>query len=325
MAVDFKVRESIASKVTGTVSHSNVQERIFDVSRTPARDTIAVLRAVVCLSILCMHFFPAALAQWPGSAKQVPDPQWLVANVRFGFESFFVLAGYFLFHSFRADDTSHISVTAFLKRRLLRLAVPYWVALVIVGVCGYILSGLIRGKAPLAQFSDLPPTVFFVHDLIPVGTVSYALWFMAPLMQFYLLWSLIFWMVREYFAKVYSPACHQAALKAMFFLAVGVFACSVLMAASQIRCDWKLAQNAHYLILGGVSYYACMHVTSRWWLFSAITSEVVLGCWLESSRPVAAALMALIIHALAGREFVAGRSLCWLKYIGLRSYSIYLT
>jgi peptidoglycan/LPS O-acetylase OafA/YrhL len=204
MAVDFKVRESIASKVTGTVSHSNVQERIFDVSRTPARDTIAVLRAVVCLSILCMHFFPAALAQWPGSAKQVPDPQWLVANVRFGFESFFVLAGYFLFHSFRADDTSHISVTAFLKRRLLRLAVPYWVALVIVGVCGYILSGLIRGKAPLAQFSDLPPTVFFVHDLIPVGTVSYALWFMAPLMQFYLLWSLIFWMVREFCKSLFS-------------------------------------------------------------------------------------------------------------------------
>jgi peptidoglycan/LPS O-acetylase OafA/YrhL len=248
-----------------------------------------------------------------------------MTHARPGFECFFVLAGYFLVHTFRPGPSSYFSVRDFFRRRLWRLAVPYWVALVVIGAGGYALSAALRGRESLIRFSDLWPQVFFVQDLARVPSASYALWFMAPLIQFYLVWGVAFWLVRRRHLHAASPAYHHATLRTMIALTAASFLGSVAVVALGIPCRWELASKAHYLALGCLTSWACAGLVPRGWLISAAVSEVALGCWLGASRPFVAALTAGYLVAIAGRTFTAGRRLSWLSTIGRRSYSIYLT
>ena len=181
----------------------------------PPHDGITLLRALVCLSIVTLHFFPAAFARWPDDPRFLPSPMQLMAHWRLGFESFFVLAGYFLAHGFRPGPWHTFSVLKFFRRRLLRLVVPYWVALLVVGAGGYALSAALRRENDMVAWADLWPQALFIQDLVPARSVGYALWFMSCLMQFYVLWCAAFWLVRRRLLRAELPRYHAATLRIM--------------------------------------------------------------------------------------------------------------
>jgi peptidoglycan/LPS O-acetylase OafA/YrhL len=303
----------------------STQAKMSRGNNTPPHDGITLLRAVVCLSIVGMHFYPPMLDTWPTKQGFLPSPRWFVTNTRLGFESFFVLAGYFLAHCFRPGPWSSFSVLAFFRRRLFRLAVPYWVALLFVGVVGDTLGVMIGHHSSFVQFSDLWPQVFFVQDIMSKHIIGGSLWFMAPLMQFYLIWGLIFWVIRRFFLHINSDVYHKDAIQIMVWIMMAVFIGSALFAGRGMPTYWALANNAHYLILGCLIYWYCADLVNPWWTIGAIIAEVVVGYSLGSSRPFAAVVTSIFLVLSAGYIFTAGPSLTWLTYVGRCTYSIYLT
>ncbi len=292
---------------------------------TPSRDSVAILRVIVCLSVIGMHFFPQSLAKWPNDEWLLPHPQWLVAHLRFGFESFFILSGFFLAHSFRPVSSNYFSAPAFLKRRLIRLALPYWIALIVLGAGWYELSAAINGIEPLVRFSEIIPAIFFVQGLAQTTSGSYALWFMAPLMQFNVLWILAFWLIRQRYLRRNVRDYHQFALRMMLIIAIASYVGSVLFTAIWGESLWKLAHNAHYLVLGGLICWSCAGKIRHQWIWAAIAIEFALAIWRMDSRPAAAALTAILLLLLSRRHLFTSSWLLPLKFIGNRSYSVYLT
>src|SRR5262245_1225513 len=212
-----------------------------------------VFRAVVCLQIVGMHAYFAA-------AARIPDRElsaglgWAVVNLRFGFESFFVLAGYFLAHNFRPGEPEVLSLAGFFRRRLLRLAVPFWVA-VGLGVGWFLISAAIKGVDPHPGTRNLAPLLLFVHDLVPSGMPTVAYWFVAPLMQFYLLWGVGFWLARRWHLIRQTPDHHDSALRVMVVLTGLTLVASFGCVAAGWNPKWRLADNALYLALGCFAFW----------------------------------------------------------------------
>jgi peptidoglycan/LPS O-acetylase OafA/YrhL len=295
---------------------------------TGRASAVNVFRAVVCLEIVGMHAFHGNLGAQVG-----PAVGWAVAHLRFGYESFFVLAGYFLAHAFRPGEWSYLSVAAFVRRRLIRLALPYWVAIVF-GVAGFELSAWVRGRH--YNSGGLPalwPTLLFAQDLVPVAAAdrpwvspSVVYWFMAPLFQYYLLWAAAFWAVRRWHLGRDTPEYHDRTLRAMTGLTVAAMAGSLACVAAGGGFRWALATDAVYLAVGCLAYWAAHGRPARFWLAAGVAGLVGVGAWHGQSRPLAAAVTACLLPALTRQ---AGGPSGWparcLAFVGERSYSIYLT
>jgi peptidoglycan/LPS O-acetylase OafA/YrhL len=272
-----------------------------------------------------MHFFPPSLALWSGQHESLPSPQWLVSHARFGYESFFILSGYFIAHSFSGESNSYLSTPMFLWRRLTRLAIPYWIALLVVGVGWYWLSALLRNIQPFVSLMEAAPAIFFIQDLTQTSSASYALWFMAPLMQFNLLWVLGFWLLRNRRLRSGTQDFHQAALRSLFKICSVAYIGSVIVTAIWGEQRWQLVNSAQFMILGCVIFRASAGRMHRGWIWAMIGVELALAFWSRESHPAAAAVTAGLLYLTSGRRITAAKWLSPLLYVGQRSYSIYLT
>ncbi len=88
------------------------------------------LRGWICLRILLLHLFHSAVNSRLEVLFGPVVSAWLT-SWRLGFESFFVMAGFFLAHSFRETSSNYLSVPKFAQRRFTRLAVPFWCAVLL--------------------------------------------------------------------------------------------------------------------------------------------------------------------------------------------------
>lgn len=292
-------------------------------SRLLPHDGVTLLRAVVCLSIVTLHLQPETVVSWPDSLAFLPAPSWLVQHARLGFESFFVLAGYFLAHSFRPGPWKTFSVAGFYRKRLVRLLLPYWAILFISWL------GLVLGSLRRHQTFDYPITAFWkqmlcLHDLNTDRLVSVQLWFMAPLIQFYMFWGIVFWSVRQIYLRSNQPNYHPLSVHWMSMLTISAFIVSIF-SADFFGAGFTLLVNMHYLALGCLIYWYS-HSQLAWWVITfALSQEIALGCAGGTSRPIAAAVGGLLLMCGAGCTFSAGPRLKWLMLVGRCSYSIYLT
>lgn len=296
-----------------------------DVRRTlPSRDLISVLRAIVCLSIVGFHSYPIGLWEWPFENSLLPSPRWMVENLRPGFSSFFVLAGYFLAHSFRPAD-SYLSIPGYIKRRVLRLVIPYWVALAFA-LAANLLADWYRGRDLLAVYLESWPSLFFVQNILDRRAgVPAPLWFMAPLMQFVFLWTAAFWTIRFIHLRRGSENPHAQAMSFMRLATAVVFLGSIVVAIRDPELRWKLPVNAHYLSVGCAIYWASMGEISRRWMVAGLAVEVVLGLVNHDTRPVTAAIVGWLLSVCASWRVPENMVFRILAQLGAMSFSIYLT
>lgn len=291
----------------------------------PSVRVVSLLRCVVCLSIVFYHSYPAAFDDWWFDAGELPSARWFVTHVRFGYTCFFVLAGYFLAHSFRAVE-SYLSVPGYMTRRILRLAIPYWVALFVVVFGSNLLADLYRGRDRLESYWAAWPTVLFLQDVVSGSDNGHeTLWFMAPLMQFYVIWCGAFWVIRRWQIHQGADDHHQRSMAVMHALTAAVFLASIGVAAFFPKGQWSLAREAHYLALGCAIYWAGAGAISPRWVVVAIAAEVLLGFYSGLGRSVAAALMGAILILAARRTLPARRLFSVAETLGVFSFSIYLT
>jgi peptidoglycan/LPS O-acetylase OafA/YrhL len=245
---------------------------------------------------------------------------------RLGVESFFVLAGYFLVHMFRPSEVNHFSVRRFLTRRMVRLAVPYWVVVFLqVGLIWSVHWTFDRDNNPPGVGYTLP-VLLFVQDVVGDHfAMSYPLWSMATLIQFYFLWALAFWVVRR-IVIVGTPDRFQALThRLMIALTSAILLGSLALQFTPSGEQWQLPRMAWALALGCLLYWHSLGLMSAGLVFLALGSTLFTGLYLEHVWCVKAVACGLLLLALGnGLRFPNAAVTRWLAALGSRSYSVYL-
>jgi peptidoglycan/LPS O-acetylase OafA/YrhL len=187
-------------------------------ARTPVaagrpRDlAIDVMRAVAILLVVGYHAGPLAWRMPPWDDAGVLRPPslgawWLAVPVlHFGYAGvhlFFVISGFCIHASCRLGldvvPWRGEGARRYAWRRLVRIAPPYWIALLVYGLVLPSLAGGSARPAPWPPWRDLGLHALFLHGFSPrtIFSVDPAFWSLATEMEFYVAYPLAaFWMLR---------------------------------------------------------------------------------------------------------------------------------
>lgn len=289
--------------------------------RPDRAEGVNALRGVVCLSVTALHFVYLLR----------PAGGWvdLLLLLRPGVESFFVLTGYFLAASFRERPTDvHFSVPRLVARRLLRLLVPYWVAVGLV----YLLPAW-RLVAPVGtpytppSAADVLANFGCVWDLTARPLALFTFWSLATLIQLNVLWAAAFWLVRWAFLWERDGRHHGRALAVLqaFTLAAAAASWWVAFGTRDDGTGWRLPHWFVYAALGSAAYWAVD--SARWRRVAAVVAFGMLGggVFAGTPRPVLAVASTGVLVWLTVRP-VGWRWFGWraVSAVGRWSYSVYL-
>ena len=291
------------------------------------RGSIDLLRGLVCLGVIIMHFHSIFADPKSGGAPG-RCVEFGLAYGRLGVESFFVLAGYFLAHTFRPPEAGYLSVPRHVQRRFLRLALPYWVAVASLFLSAWAANAFLGRSNPIPTIGEVVAAMLFAQDVF-VGKYFpfFTLWSMAPLFQSYLGWILVYWTVRRCVLRLAPAESEHLTRKiiecALYFSLVS----SAGAAAACPDLRWQLPIWAWAFALGALTYWR-----ARGWtgllpfgliglvLFPAFM--IAGGHAVLAAKALASSLLLLALgRGLQAPDCVATRAL---GYIGHRSYSIYL-
>lgn len=312
---EFEIETTVASGR----SQNEVRQRV------QSANAINVFRAIVCLEIVSLHIYGAVPVELEMSFGWVIS--YFMYYLRFGFESFFVLAGFFMAKSFRAGKFQVFSLSTFLQKRMIRLAIPYWIA-IIFGVLLFEVSRRVREHSETHPgTSNLLPLFLFVQDIFPTGLTSVVYWFMAPLMQFIVFWCGIYWLCRKCFLCYKVPEFHDFSLVVVQWVVTLWFVVSLGVVTLEIPVTWRLLDNGIFLAIGALAY---------WWIEGklrfpfvfpvALVFMLLVGMNIENYRIIPAVVAVIVILLCMYVDFMPSLTpLTWLGLVGGWSYSIYLT
>lgn len=290
------------------------------------------LRAFAILGIVLYHMFPGA-----------------VRGGYLGVSLFFVLSGYLLAHtSLRNRERGRLRLGAFYLRRLRRIypALLWVTALTLLalrlflpgalagvrGEVGSVLLGWQNWRQILQSqdyFTRITATTPFTH-----------MWSLAVELQFYLVWPLLFGMVHLEL-KEGNAAASTALLFGLALVSALAMAMVYYLTGNATRVYYGTDTRAHALLLGcglgllpdgGLRAPKPVSVGLFAVCAGALAALIGLldGAWAGTYYgllPLAAALCAVLVLLCAREDLPFGRALEWrpLKWLGARSYEIYLT
>lgn len=290
----------------------------------PERYAIDPFRGYVCLGIVALHCYAGMLRE---DIKTVFG-DWFdhaIQYYRLGVESFFLLGGFFIAHVFRPTNQSSLSVKNLLIRRLFRLTIPYWVAIALVCMDRLLVNMLLSHHNEIPSSKELIVQALFVQDLFGVTPVMEILWSMATIVQFYLICTLVFWMIRRW-CIVHQPDDYQQCTMRIFMN----FCMIVALASAVFHCtdwfiQWHLIRTGAFLAIG-VLVYGATHGYCKYamlWVACAVLIAVgiVGGDYRCFKVPVCVAILVIFARGYTLPNSVIARIFA---AIGVWSYSIYL-
>ncbi|QTB91821.1 acyltransferase [Bifidobacterium saguini] len=299
------------------------------------------LRALAILGVVAYHTRPS-----------------LLQGGFLGVTMFFVISGFLITRSITAEisRTGTISYGTYLHKRAKRLVPPVVVIIALAALGSYLVSPSLLPKAQ----SDALPSLFFVSNWAYIFRhVSYFaaaglpsplthLWFLGLLMQFYILWPIVLFVLYRLCSSHKMRAAVVAALMiastvlmAVLFdpnaagsrvyygldtrlaeLLAGALLAVLLPSGRAKRADTdQTTQPQHSTIADAIGGVALLLLVIG---FVAIRSDMtILYC---GGYLVAALLTAALLAVAMNPSSILGRALSVrpLRYIGSRSFSLYL-
>ena len=253
-------------------------------------------------------------------------PEWFNRVVfdwgHLGVALFFVLSGFVMMHTVRGYAFSAGFGGRFLLRRLLRLTPPYHAS--IAFVLGYVAlkSALHHQPAPLPSGSVVLAHAFYLQDILSLESLSVVYWTLGIEIQFYIAFALL------------MLAQHHAALR----WRISGAAPMLLGAAAIVGLPWAFDLVSTPLYRGGfLSFWYCFmlgvlvsaqdHDAALAKPFFAYVGLVAAAALVTGSGFAWASLGAVLLIYGGGRSARVARllNLRALQYLGLISYSLYLT
>lgn len=269
------------------------------------------LRGIAALSVVLFHavtagHVDAVFRLFPTWTKDI----FLLGEN--GVAIFFVLSGFVIAHSLFRKRMSGGDFVRFTLKRSARLDPPYWVSILVAIGFAYLSSRIVSDKGmPQYTLGQIEAHLFYLQDLLGYPAIGTVYWTLCLEIQFYLLYALMV-MSADFMALFFAAACIASALWPLH-LAPNVWTGLFLPL-------W------HTFLLGAVSYWAWKRpkVAPLFFLFASVTLSA--GLFYGERFTVVAAMVSLLLYLCAVRDALSwGLNWRWLQFLGLISYSLYLS
>jgi len=239
-----------------------------------------------------------------------------------GVALFFVLSGFVMMHSVRGLAFNAGMGRRFMLRRLLRLTPPYYAA--IAFVIGYVaLKAVLQHQpAPVPRAGVVVAHLLYLQDILALDTISVVFWTLCIEIQFYIAFTLLM-LARHHAGRRWGE--RKATLVA-------------LTGAALVGLPWAFGILSLPLYPGGfLSFWYCfmMGVLVSAQAEGGAPRAVFFGFVALLAAAGAATGSGVAWASLAGTALIyAGTRSAWLdrllnlralQYLGLVSYSLYLT
>ena len=269
------------------------------------------LRGLAALSVVLFHAVTA------GHVDSVFDrlPSWTKSAFLLGESGvaiFFVLSGFVISHSLFGRHMSGGEFARFTLKRSARLDPPYWASILITASFAYLSAKVVSGKElPHYSIGQVEAHLFYLQDLLGFPAIGTVYWTLCLEIQFYLVYALMA------FAAEFTP----------FLIAV---ACAVSLLwplhLAPVVPPGLFLPLWHTFLLGAATYWVWRKpkATPVYFLFAAVT--LIAGYAHNAHFTVFAVFTSLLLYICAAKDkLTSGLNWRWLQFVGLISYSLYLT
>jgi peptidoglycan/LPS O-acetylase OafA/YrhL len=317
---------------------------------------VDALRGLGALSITCYHVHRYRPLEIPVDHFLSNAVQSAVQHGWAAVQMFWVIAGFVLAYSLRKTKIEAASFGNFSLRRVLRLGIPYWTAILAVAAIDFLTKPhLYRPDQPLVDdpitLARLAANLGFLQDVFDLGNITAGTWFVCVDLQFGLLFGLMLG-----FVQLLTPACSaepnpgktNAAVLLLAFMPLGLAAMFWLNFQQGVLDSWAI-YFFHMPLLGAMAFWALEGRIPRvaFWGYAAAMAVGVAMRWHDAvlvwqaarlQTPAAAmkygkaleltvALTTGVVIYVVGRRGHLNDWLTWrpLQYLGRVSYSLYLT
>lgn len=283
---------------------------------------VDALKAIACLLIVLHHlafYGPMSDLAFPLAPGLI---DWLYEYARMAVQVFFVIAGFLLAGKFAPCGVSLVTEPAhIIKRRYVRLAMPYLAALTLAIACAA-LARIWMAHDSIPDSPELPQLLahaFLLQDLLDQDALSAGIWYVAIDFQLFALATALLWLSGR-------TERRYPALKAAAPVLIAAFTMASLFVFNR---DETWDETAFYFFgsygFGMLGYWASNKSHRTFWL--ALLGMLAIAALLADFRArIAVAGVVMLTLGLA-RQYGALHS--WpvpnfLAYLGRISYSIFL-
>jgi peptidoglycan/LPS O-acetylase OafA/YrhL len=281
---------------------------------------VTALRGMAAMWVVLFHL-------WTSEPSGVTHlPRWVEFGLfrwgHLGVPVFFALSGFVIAHSISNRTVDGAEVTTFLRRRYLRIAPPYYVAIVVVLAVGWI-SSRVEGEplsyngAPLT-LGRLLASFGFLQEFLGIPNLEEVFWTLCYEMGFYVVMIVVlFALHRRGRSRWLGPVA-----------AVSGWGSVVVYSLVPELTHWLYLTKYWFMFAAGiVAYEAARHRCRPAWLWPLVGAMIVVGVWRWWGAPVVAALTTAALHLDATRAGSRRWSVVDLRavaFLGTISYSLYL-
>ncbi|MBP2557411.1 peptidoglycan/LPS O-acetylase OafA/YrhL [Neorhizobium galegae] len=272
---------------------------------------VDALRGVAATGVVVYHVVSA------GHVKSLLEifPVWVetvLSTGGLGVAVFFVLSGFVIAHSLYDKPMSFPEFGRFTLRRSLRLDPAYWGSIAVTIAFAALSSYLVAGKQmPNLTVPQIVSHLFYLQDLLGYPAISTVYWTLCLEIQFYLVYALL--------------------------MSMSGFRTLLVVAACIISLFWPLGFGPDvwpglflplwYGFLLGVMAYWAWRQPKLAPFFGAYAGVILLAgvLWGNAFGVVCSAAALGIFGAAVSGRIGSGLNWRWLQFLGLISYSLYLT
>jgi peptidoglycan/LPS O-acetylase OafA/YrhL len=299
------------------------------------------LRGLGALAITCYHVHRYRPLEIPADRLLPKVAQFLVGHGWVAVQVFWVIAGFVLAYSLRKTAIGPASFGNFTLRRVLRLGMPYWTAILLVVAIDYFASSwfAIARATPLVDdpvtWPRLAANLTFLQDILHLHNISAGTWFVCVDLQCGLLFAVMLWFAQflsRFLAEEAEDGRTLALPLCLVFVPLGLVSLFWLNIDSDDFSAWVI-YFFHLPLLGALAWWAIEGRVPRivfWSYLAAMAGGVVHRCnigldYKKSLELIVAATAATVIY-LGGRRGHLGDWLTWrpLQFLGRISYSLFL-
>ncbi len=280
---------------------------------------IDALRGIAAIWVVFYHAYEGSHVD--GLIESLPD---LLVTIVFrmghaGVPIFFVISGFVIAHSLRHDKVDIFYLGKFTLRRSIRLDPPYWASIIFVLFLAWVSSKVKNELMPWPSTETLIAHVFYLQGFFEFKSINSVFWTLCLEIQFYLIFCLLV-AISQFFENYFKQA------KFIIFGSAAII--SMLWPLDIIKENLHpglFLPHWHAFLLGVFAYWSWqkrMHFTLFYIYSLPILISSILG---DFSFSIFATITAIFVHELSKIGYLESMNWKWLQFLGLISYSLYLT
>jgi peptidoglycan/LPS O-acetylase OafA/YrhL len=271
------------------------------------------LRGFAALAVMGFHFYQGnpshdvlarILPSWLGS---------ILEQGYLGVEVFFVISGFVVAYSLRSRVMTPAAIVEFMGRRLCRLALPYWTAILLTILSLMVSNWVFRDRtAVIPSVANVLAHGLYLQGLLEMNQILPIFWTLCLEVQFYLVFILLaYWGIAQDSQKMI--------LATMFAFVSLIISCFTGVSAESSG----LFLPYWYMFFCGVLLERSTEQAGLLWGFLALVL-LVSGIFQDVHGLMVGVTSGVIYGAMVLNKMERWLSQGWVQYLGRISYSLYL-